>query len=218
MITPTVKAVLFDLDGTLINSEYFYYSNWASMLANEFQLFITYEDWIKDFAGHTSVRNAQYLIDQFGIETTIDYIWKTTRENYAKSDMTTIELMPHVKETLDYLKEKNIRIALVTSSHKSIVDTVLGHHNLMDYFEFFITRELVENPKPNAEPYLLAIDKIGLPKEEIVAIEDTITGFMAATAAGLTCIAITKHDMEKERLVSASYLYEDLSILKNIIS
>jgi len=218
MIVPTVKAVLFDLDGTLIDSEYFYYSNWAPILAEEFQLHITFEDWIKDFAGHTLVRNVGYLKDHFGIETTEEFMWTATRVNYAKSDMTTIRLMPFAKETLEYLKQKGVRMALVTSSYKTTVETVLGYHGLLDYFEFFVTRELVENPKPNPEPYELATQKLNLPKEHIIAIEDTITGFTAATRAGLACVAVTKHETERNRLSNANYLIEDLSNLTKIIA
>src|SRR5690606_11039451 len=129
MTNSSIKAVLFDLDGTLIDSEFFYFSNWSPILAEEFGVEITYEDWIKDFAGHTLVRNVGFLRDQFGIETTQEFMWTATRANYAKSDMTTIRLMPHAKEILDLLKSKDIRIALVTSSYNTTVQTVLGHHN-----------------------------------------------------------------------------------------
>lgn len=213
MILPNIKAVLFDLDGTLIDSEYFYFSNWSPILAEEFGLHITYEDWIRDFAGHTLVRNIQYLQHKFGIETTQEFMWTATRANYAKSDMTTIRLMPHARETLDFFKSKGVRIALVTSSYITTVQTVLGHHGLLDYFEFFITRELVENPKPNPEPYLLATQKLGLAKEEVVAIEDTITGFTSATAAGLVCVAVTKHETEKARLSEAKFFISNLTKL-----
>lgn len=217
MIAPSVKAVLFDLDGTLIDSEYFYYSNWAPILADEFDLHITFDDWLKNFAGHTLVRNVGFLKDQFGIETTEEFMWTATRANYAKSDMTTIRLMPFAKETLENLRQKGLRMALVTSSYKTTVDTVLGHHGLLDYFEFFITRELVENPKPNPEPYELATQKLGLTKEQIIAVEDTITGFTSATAAGLTCVAVSKHTTERQRLAVAKYLIEDLSNLLQLI-
>ena len=219
MIVPTikVKAVLFDLDGTLIDSEHFYFSNWAPILAEEFNLHITFDDWLKNFAGHTLVRNVGFLKDQFGIDTTQEFMWTATRTNYANSDMTTIRLMPHAKEILDYLKQQGIRIALVTSSYKTTVDTVLGHHQLLDYFEFFVTREVVENPKPAAEPYLLATQMLGLSKDEVIAVEDTITGFAAANAAGLTCIAVSKHTTERKRLAVAKYLFEDLSNLPQLI-
>ena len=211
------KAVLFDLDGTLINSEYFYYINWEPILDQEFGLKISFEDWLQDFAGHTLVRNVSFLKEKYGIETTEEFMWEATRTNYAKSDMTTISLMPYAKELLESLKANKIKIALVTSSYQSTVDTVLGHHNLLNYFDFFVTRERVENPKPNPEPYLLATSILGLDKSEIVAVEDTITGYTAATSAGLTCIAVTKHNTEKERLKDAKFLIEDLSTIGEII-
>lgn len=213
----TAKAVLFDLDGTLIDSEYFYFSNWAPILSKEFGLEITYEDWIRDFAGHTLARNVKFFKEKFQIETTEEFMWKETRANYAKSDMTAIRLMPFAQELLDQLKEKDMRIALVTSSYSTTVDTVLGHHGLLDYFEFFVTRELVTNPKPNPEPYLLGTEKIGLAKEEIVAVEDTITGYTSATAAGLTCIAVSKHTTERDRLGHANYLVEDFKQAMSIL-
>lgn len=213
-----ISAVLFDLDGTLIDSENFYYNNWAPILSASFGLAISFEDWIREFAGHTLSRNVQYLKEQHSIETTEEYMWTTTRANYANSDMRTIRLMPFVKEILDYLKERNIRMGLVTSSYQSTVETVLGHHGLLDYFEFFVTRELVTNAKPNAEPYLLAIDKLGLPKDEVIAIEDTITGTTAAKNAGLRCIAVSKHLAERKKLEgSADILLESMNQVLEIV-
>jgi len=211
------RAVLFDLDGTLVDSEYFYFSNWSPILAEEFNVHITYEDWIQDFAGHTLVRNVGYLNEKFGVKTTQEFMWDATRANYAKSDMTTIPLMRYVKEVLDLLKSKGIRIALVTSSYDTTVQTVLGHHQLLDYFEFFVTRELVENPKPNPEPYLLATQKLDLPQDQIIAVEDTITGYTAATAAGLECLAVTQHEAEKQRLSKAKFLIDNFSKLSDLI-
>lgn len=206
-----LSAVLFDLDGTLIDSEYFYYSNWAPILKETFGLEISFEDWIREYAGHTLLRNINYLQEKHQIDTTEEFMWKATRASYAKSDMRTIRLMPFAKEILVDLKNRNIRIGLVTSSYQTTVDAVLGEHDLLHYFEFFVTRELVQNAKPDAEPYLLAIAKLGLPKEEIVAVEDTITGTTAAVAAGLHCVAISKHETERKKLIGkANSLLETL--------
>jgi len=206
-----ISAVLFDLDGTLIDSEYFYFSNWAPILSSSFGVEITFNDWIREFAGHTLLRNVQHLKDRFNVDTTEEFMWNATRTNYGNSDMRTINLMPFAKEILEFLKEKNIRIGLVTSSYLTTVETVLGHHNLLHYFEFFITREQVEQPKPNPEPYLLAIEKLALQKDEIVVLEDTITGTKAALAAGLQCIAVSKHKTERERLMGhADILLESM--------
>lgn len=217
MINSPTKAVLFDLDGTLIDSEYFYYSNWAPILQEEFNLVISFEDWLKDFAGHTLVRNILFLRERHHIDTSEEFMWTKTRANYAKADMTSIVLMPHVIDVLQILKKEGIRMALVTSSYLSTVNTVLGHHQLLDYFEFFVTRERVKDPKPNPEPYLLATDLLGLPKNEIIAVEDTITGYTAATSAGLACVAVTKHETEKQRLKNAKFLLDDMSGLPALI-
>ena len=209
------KAVLFDLDGTLIDSEYFYYSNWAPILSEHFQLDISYDDWLNDFAGHTLVRNVGFLNERYDILTTEEFMWKETRSNYAKSDMTKIKLMPYAEQILEQLKGRNVRIGLVTSSYITTVQTVLGHHNLLDYFEFFVTRELVTQAKPNPEPYLLAIEKLDVPKEDIIAIEDTITGYTSATEAGITCYAVTKHNSQLEKLSRSASVYSSLEELVN---
>ncbi|SMG25495.1 HAD family hydrolase [Sphingobacterium psychroaquaticum] len=212
-----IEAVLFDLDGTLIDSEFFYFSNWQPILSSEFDFEITFTDWIQFFAGHTLVANVDLLKKKWGIETTVEFMWKETRANYAKSDMRTIQLMPHAREILEALHESPMRIGLVTSSYRTTVDTVLGHHNLLPFFEFFVTREKVTEAKPAAEPYLLACDLLGLPKANIVAVEDTITGFSAAKAAGISCIAVSEQESERAKLVDATHLVEDLIGVRNIL-
>lgn len=211
------QAILFDLDGTLIDSEYFYYRNWAPILAENFDLNIDFDDWIRWFAGHTLVRNVHFLKEKWDIQTSEEFMWKETREAYAETGMKTILLMPYAKEILSDLKNAGKRIGLVTSSYQTTVDTVLGHHGLLDYFEFFVTRERVTDPKPAPEPYLLALSQLQLPGEQVVAIEDTSTGLRAAQGAGLTCIAVSKQAVERSRLTAAAYLVDDLKEARDIL-
>jgi len=89
-----ISAVLFDLDGTLIDSEYFYFSSWAPILSASFGVEIAFDDWIREFAGHTLLRNVQHLKDRFDVDTTEEYMWQATRASYANADMRTINLMP----------------------------------------------------------------------------------------------------------------------------
>jgi len=206
-----LKAVLFDLDGTLIDSEYFYFSNWQPILSQEFNFTIDFGDWIEHFAGHTLVDNVRLLKEKWGIDTTEEFMWTETRANYAKSDMRTIRLMPYAAEILAYLQRQDIRMGLVTSSYQTTVDTVLGHHGLLSYFEFFVTRERVIKPKPHPEPYRLGIQSLGLATDQILALEDTSTGVAAAKGAGLSCFAVTKHATERAKLTMADRLFFDLN-------
>ncbi|GHE41222.1 HAD family hydrolase [Sphingobacterium griseoflavum] len=205
-----IEAVLFDLDGTLIDSEHFYYSNWQPILAEHFDLTITFEDWLALFAGHTLARNVHFLKKNWGIETSEAFMWKETRAAYARADMRTISLMPFAREILQNLHAAGKRIGLVTSSYQTTVDTVLGHHGLLGFFEFFVTREKVVQAKPNAEPYLMATKLMGLAPVNLLAVEDTATGLRAAQDAGLRCVAVSRQAVERARLTSADYMMENL--------
>lgn len=205
------KGVLFDLDGTLIDSEHYYYSNWQPILLDSFGLDISFEDWLTYFAGHTLQRNVDFLREKWGIETNHKFMWDQTRASYQQMDMTEIRLMPYAHELLAYLKAVGLPIGLVTSSYASTVQTVLGHHELLPYFDFFVTRDDVEKPKPNAEPYLQGIERIALPKASVLAVEDTITGATAAKSAGLYCLGVSAHAVEQSRLkTKADDLFSDL--------
>jgi beta-phosphoglucomutase-like phosphatase (HAD superfamily) len=155
-----IQAVLFDLDGTLIDSEYFYFKNWAPILKQEFNLQINYEDWIRDFAGHTLAHNVKRLTEDYGYDVTEEHMWKRTRAAYADSNMSDIELMPGAREILAFLKAEDIRIGLVTSSYRSTVDTVLGKHELLDYFEF-LSRVSVWSCQTQSGTLSFGIDKSG---------------------------------------------------------
>ena len=175
---------------------------------------IDFDEWISNFAGHTLSHNVKMLNEEYKLHVDEEDMWFATRSRYAKANMKNIRLMPHAKELLDAVKDAGKTIGLVTSSYQTTVDTVLGEHNLLKYFEFFVTREQVENPKPNPEPYLLAVNKLSIPKEEIVVVEDTSTGCTAAKTAGLYCIAVTKQEVEKSRLTHADELLNDLAEVK----
>lgn len=211
----TIKGVLFDLDGTLIDSEFFYFTGWSAILEKDYNLKLIYEDWLRDFAGHTLNHNVKVLNEMYNLNIDEEEMWFATRAAYANASMKNIRLMPYAKELLQNCRERKLKVGLVTSSYQTTVDAVLGEHKLLKYFSFFVTRELVENPKPNPEPYLLALEKIGLPKENIVVVEDTSTGCTAAKEAGLYCIAVSKHEIERARLQHADILLNDLAEVKN---
>lgn len=211
-----IQAVLFDLDGTLIDSEYFYYTNWAPILKRNFNYDITFDDWIRDFAGHTLAHNVARLVNELHFDTTEELMWRETRAAYAKADMTTIALMPGARDILQFFKDQHVTLALVTSSYQSTVDTVLGHHGLKSYFDLFVTRESVTHPKPDPEPYNLAVERLAIAKTDCLAIEDTVTGATAAKTAGLVCFGVTKQPIERAKLTIVDRLFNNLAEVQQI--
>ncbi len=205
-----LSTVLFDFDGTLVDSERFYYHAWAPILAEDFQVHISFQDWIDSFAGHTLAHNLEFLAEHHQVQTSTEYMWKRTREAYAKQDMLSISLMPYALEIIQFFSEQHIQIGLVTSNFLPAVERILKHHELYSYFNFFVTREDVVEPKPQPECYLLAIEKSKTSPAEILVIEDTITGATAAVKAGLTCFGVSKQLSEQKKLKTSVPVFEDL--------
>jgi len=205
-----LKAVLFDLDGTLIDSEYFHYQCWMEILAN-FGLSMTYEDWVKTYAGHPLPTNCRNIKEAFKLDTPLEELieWRErlSREGFASKD---INLMSYAAEALDFFKSRGMKIALVTASPRDNVRLIFGRNGLGHYFDAMITRSDVEISKPDPETYLKAIAALQVEKEDCLAFEDTLNGLRAAKAAGVTCYAV-QHDESQHGVLSiADKIYPDL--------
>ena len=133
-----LKALLFDLDGTLIDSEFFHFECWNEILAPYgFQL--TYQDWLKNYAGIPLPANAKSLIERFAIKTPLNEIIER-REHLTieRLRLTDVNLMPFVSETLDFFEGKQLILALVTSSPRKDVEAIFNRNGLGKYFKLII--------------------------------------------------------------------------------
>src|ERR1700730_13429604 len=107
---PNLKALLFDLDGTLIDSEFFHFECWNEIL-EESGVKLTYEDWLKNYAGVPLPTNAKNLIEKYNISTPLLEIIER-RENLTLERLKTkdVNLMPHVADILEYFHEKDLTL------------------------------------------------------------------------------------------------------------
>ncbi len=213
----TIKALLFDLDGTLIDSEFFHFECWNEVL-EEFGVKLTYADWLKNYAGVPLPVNAKNLIGKYNIVTPIDSII-LRRDNLTLERLRTkdVNLMPFVKEFLEFVKAKNLKMALVTSSPRKDVEAIFERNELGRYFDLIITRTDVTKSKPDPESYNLCRVQLGCLANECLVFEDTINGAKAAKAAGLTCYAIQSNQDEHDKLKIADQLFLDLNAAKEYL-
>jgi len=201
------KALLFDLDGTLVDSEHFHFSTWNELLA-ESGVELDYHDFLKNYAGIPIPGNAQRLKELYTIETPLD-------ELISRKEVLTVErlktsqinLMPYVKDTLDYFHSKALKMALVTASKRPDVNEMFKKNGLDKYFDLLVTRSDVKNSKPDPESYNLATEKLGFRKAECLVFEDTLNGLRAAKAAGLTCFVIQGNHDDHEKLAAADKIF-----------
>jgi HAD superfamily hydrolase (TIGR01509 family) len=198
-----LKAVLFDHDGTLVDSEGVHYQMWLEIL-KPYGVSISAEQYMQIYSGMPTSDNARDLIERFKLPVSIDDL-VTQKLDYAHAYLKqhAFPLMPDAQAILDYFKQQpSIQQAIVTGAGTQIVNATVRAHQLKDYFTTIVSYDDVEHSKPAPDCYLLAQERLGLKASECIAIEDTEHGVAAAVAAGVACIAIPnaqsqQHDFSK---------------------
>jgi HAD superfamily hydrolase (TIGR01509 family) len=129
-----------------------------------------------------------------------------------------VELKYGVKDTLKYLKDKNIKIGLATSTIEERAIGYLTHHDIYKYFDKLIFGNMVEHGKPAPDIYLKACQELGTMPEETIAVEDSINGIKSAAAAGLYPVMVIDLIQPKDEIKPlVKQVYEDMTRLKEII-
>jgi len=212
-----LKAILFDLDGTLIDSEFFHFECWNEILI-ESDVQLTYEEWLKEYAGIPLDVNAKNIIKKYGIITPLlEIIERRQSLTLKRFEKVEIPLMHYVIEMLDYLKNRDLLLALVTGSPRQDVEAIFAKNGLDKYFEVMVTGTDVVKNKPNPECYELCLNQLGVKKEECLVFEDTVNGIKSAKAAGLMCFAIQKHKQEHEKLMLADQVFLNFELAEHYI-
>lgn len=184
-----IKAVIFDMDGVLIDSEPQYQKELIACLKEQ-NINVSLDE-LKPLAGGTESHFEEILTPLLGksglsIETFYDYLDVYTASHpFHYSSI----LNQGIHATLSTLKQHGIILALASSSPPENIARVLKECELTDFFEFTISGELFKESKPHPEIYLTAIQKLGLPLENVIAVEDSTYGIQSAKAAGLFCVA-----------------------------
>ena len=207
-----LKAILFDLDGTLIDSEHFYLDSWNEILA-EVGAELTYDDWVNNYMGTTAHLNAQKIKDKYGLSASVEELTARRKQITIRLFKSTdVALMPFVPESLEYYRSKGLRMAIATSSQREDVEAIFERNGLGHFFEFMMTRNDVNEAKPHPESYLRCVERLGIDKHECIVFEDTHTGIASAKAAGLTCYAIQSNTNEHHKLMAADKIFTNLSL------
>lgn len=210
-----IKAVIFDMDGVLVDSEPVYQEATINVL-DSLNIKATKEDLLK-LAGGSSLHFNKFIQDVSDGSISCEDFNKICDQYYLDNPVKYEEIMfPHVRETLDYLKDKGYILALASSSKEYEIENVLKRCDLKDYFKLIISGEVFKESKPNPEIYLTCIEKLNLEAFECVAVEDSEYGIEAAKKAGLICIA-KRDDRFNYDQSKADYFIDDHDEIKDIL-
>jgi len=149
-----LKCVLFDFDGTLIDSEHFHFTSW-NIILNEFGHQMSYDYYNEHCAGVPATQNVKDVIELYDLPVKANELLakgeKLTRERMGAHMPV---LMPHAIETVAHFYNLGLPLAIVTGSPRADLDDTLSKVPLRKYFKTIITRNDVQNSKPNPESYL----------------------------------------------------------------
>jgi HAD superfamily hydrolase (TIGR01509 family) len=181
------RAILWDNDGVLVDTEHLYYQATREVLATA-GVELTESMYLQLFL--VEGRGAWHLAEKKGLSPEQAAALRERRNaRYQELVEHQTVPIPGVSEALRALQPR-FRMAIVTSSHAEPFAAAHRHTGLLPFFEFVLTREDYQACKPDPEPYLRAVERLGLPRQECLAIEDSERGLRAAKSAGLACWAI----------------------------
>tara|TARA_R110000868_G_scaffold304021_4_gene564516 strand:- start:822 stop:1499 length:678 start_codon:yes stop_codon:yes gene_type:complete len=197
-ITRQYKAVFFDLDGTLFNSEPLHANALVKSAAN-LDIDLSGMNPLHDFLGLPDP-GVYRLLDKMGRvpETASQEAFIAAKNSYYLADCREMSehewfevMTPGAREFLVELKKSEILIALVTASEESIVESMLRHSGLNQFFDNIVARGVCFRSKPSPGPYMAALRHWKLKSHEAIVFEDSPTGKKAAQLAGCKVIALT---------------------------
>ena len=182
-----IKAVIFDMDGVLVDSERVF----IDYLAKFFEINRVLLDKEKLYYLVGTPANTDDVFVAEKLNMNIDEARKIKDQFFIDNPIRYGEILKdYVKETLDYLKKHNIKIALASSSSMKSIERALGECKIEDYFCQIVSGEMFKESKPNPEIYEYSVSRLGLDKKEIIVVEDSCYGVCSAKAAGLKVCAI----------------------------
>ena len=203
-----IKAVLFDMDGVLVDSEAYIFEAVRLMFA-EYGVQVRPEDALP-FVGTGENSYIAGIGSANGFEVKIERDKARVYQIYKEITRGKLKSLPGTADFIRQCQEKGIKIAVASSADRVKIDINLREIGLpADAFDAIVSGEEVERKKPFPDIYLLAAKKLGVEPEVCLVVEDAVSGVAAAKAAGAMCLALTT-SFPAEKLAAADKIAASL--------
>ena len=201
-----MRAVLWDLDGVLVDSALFHFQAWGELFASLGREFSE-----ADFRRTFGLRNDAILRDLLGDlpPAEVERLGARKEALFRQAAGGNITGLPGALTLLRLLRERGFKLALVSSTPHANIELVLRSLDVEAAFDAIVGEEDVTRGKPDPEGFLLAAERLGVPPGECVVIEDAPAGVEAAKRGGMRCVGVYR-GRPREALAKADLVVEDL--------
>ena len=211
------RAVIFDLDGLLADSEPWWNQIDAKLLA---EYGVTYRgEYHRDVLGVSYRLAIEFYKNAFHISAPVEELMRRRGEIATEFFANRVGLFPSAKATLERLREMKICLALATSSVSASARPFLERTGIRHFFDVIVTGDEIERGKPHPDIYMLAAEKLEMGSDSCLVIEDALAGIAAAKAANMRVAAIpdSRFVDPREYTKEADYVLRDLSEIPALI-
>lgn len=205
-----IEAVIFDLDGSLVDSMWLWKAIDVEYLGR-FGILLP-EDLQSKIEGMSFMETAIYFKEHFPIPDSLEEIMNAWNKMAWDKYLHQVPLKKGVSEFLDGCRKRGILLGIATSNSRELVENVAKVHNLRDYFTSIITGSEVKRGKPAPDIYLAVARELGTAPSRCLVFEDIVAGIIAGKNAGMRVCAVedeySSHDRERKKKL-ADYYIED---------
>ncbi|MEV7107603.1 HAD family hydrolase [Streptomyces atroolivaceus] len=200
MKTPRLPApsVLFDLDGTLIDSEPNYYEAGRRLLARYGVRDFSWENHTR-FIGIGTRETLTVLREEYGIEAPVDELLAGKNALYLELAGASTTAFPEMRILVERLHGDGVPMAVASGSSRAAIAATLSVTGLDAYLPVYVSAEEVARGKPEPDVFLEAARRLGVAADSCVVLEDAVPGLRAAHAAGMRCVAVPLPDASADR-------------------
>ncbi|WP_329438267.1 HAD-IA family hydrolase [Streptomyces canus] len=207
------KYILFDHDGVLVDTEFWYFKSTERALA-EAGFTLDKDQYLRDMtrgSGSWAQAKAAGIDDR-----TLSRV-RAARNGYYQEYLRTEAI--EIDGVVDALTELSmyVRMAIVTTAKRADFDVIHEKRQIRQYMEFVIVREDYELAKPHPEPYLAGLKRFGATREEALVVEDSARGLASAVAAGIDCVIVHNEFTKANDFSRAGYRIDSLRELKDVL-
>ena len=200
-----IKAVIFDLDGVVIDSEPIAYGI-LQELAGQYGYSIPLKDYTTKYLGRTVAKGMETMVNSFNLPITPQELFQKYFEKEHKKTEEVIPLKPGAKEILVYLKNNGYKTIVASSSTRERAEKILKDNDILKYFDDLIFGYEVPKGKPHPDIFIKACEKLDVKENEAIVLEDSEAGIDAAFSAEIPVICIPDMKVPDQKHLKKTHL------------